>query len=306
MPRKIALLFLVVFSLLLNEGLCASHFDEFNNAIQKNDLKKAKAVLDAWGGNREGDPQYYICQFNYHITKSRTEGIGIQQKPPKGEKTIEITDPKTKQPVGYFAPTVRYDADEAKKGIDYIKQGIGKFPDHYEMRFGLLYIYKELYQLENYLAELENSLSYYRKNNLKKVYWNKNEIIRNPAEFIIETVQGNLNGFIEDENYEQNSKFEHAYCDLLIKYFPAHKYGYSDKGVVYYKHKDFKHALEYFRKAYNLDTRDELIAFNIGFLYKDMNDKENARKFFKRVLEVGKDESLVKGAKEQLKLLGSK
>ena len=306
MIKQAAVLFLMTFLLLLNEASYASNFEEFNHSIQKNDLKHAKAVLDKWGGNKENDPQYYICLFNYHINKSRAEGIGLQKKPPKAEDTIEITDPKTKETVGFFAPVVHYDGDEAQKGINSLKQGINKFPDHYEMRFGLLYIYKELYRLENYLTALESGLSYYKKNNLKKIYWNNNEIKSNPAEFIIETVQGNFSSLADDEHFQENENFEHKYCDLLIRYFPKHKYGYSDKGVVYYKYKDYKHALEYFLKAYKLDPKDDLIAFNMGFLYKEMNDKENARKYFKRVIELGMDESSVLGAKEQLKLLGDK
>jgi tetratricopeptide (TPR) repeat protein len=306
MIKKTAILFLMAFSLFLNEASGASNFEEFNNFIQKNDLKHAKAVLDKWGGKKENDPQYYICLFNYHINKARTEGIGVQKRPPKDDKTIEITDPKTKETVGYFAPVVHYDEGEAQQGIDYLKQGVSKFPDHYEMRFGLLYIYKELQQFKNYLAELDSGLRYYKKNNPKKIYWNNNKIIDDPAEFIIETAQGNLSGFMEDEDSGENKDFEHKYCDLLIKYFPEHKYGYSDKGVIYYQHKDFNHALEYFLKAYKLDPEDELIAFNLGFLYKEMNDRENAKKYFKRALEIGKDESIVLGAKEQLKLLGSK
>ena len=100
MKLKIFILLLVL-SLFLLE---ASNFETFNNCIQKGDYKCAKTIIDNWGSNKENDPQYYICVFNYHVSKSRTEGIGIQQNAPKGD-TIQITDPKTGEVKGYFAPS---------------------------------------------------------------------------------------------------------------------------------------------------------------------------------------------------------
>ena len=305
MLKKTLMPFFILSLLLISGSSSASSFEEFNNYIKERDFKNAQVVLDKWGKNKDNDPQYYICLFNYHLNKSRTEGIGIQAKPPQGEDTIQITDPKTGETKGYFAPVVSYDPDEAQKGIQYLKAGINKFPDHYEMRFGLLYALKEMNQYENYLSELEKALSYFHDKRLKKIYWNNNEVISDSAVFMVERVQGNFHELMENEDILKNAAFTHKYSDLLIKYFPKHKYGHSDKGVIYYQNKDFKHALEYFLKAFSLDPRDELIAFNLGFLYKEMKDKKNARKYFKKVIAVGKEEYTVGGAKKQLELLNS-
>jgi tetratricopeptide (TPR) repeat protein len=294
-----AFILLVVVSIFL---LGASNFETFNECIKQGDLKCAKKIIDNWGTNKENDPQYYICLFNYYVHKSRTEGLAIQQKPPEGE-TIEITDPKTGEVKGYFAPSVHYDEEEAQKGIDYLKVGIKKFPDHYEMRFGLLYMYKEVYQLDNYLEELKNALSYLTKVKPSKIYWNNNESITNPNNFVLETVQGNFFDIMNDKNISANTNFMHTYCDHMIKYFPQHKYGYSDKGIIYYVSNDLKNALDYFLKAFSLDKQDELIAFNLGFTYKKMGDKVNAIKYFKKVLELSNDEYYVEGAKQQLEEL---
>ncbi len=296
----------ILFTLLSLFLLGASNFERFNDCIKKSDLKGAKTIVDNWGQNKEKDPQYYICAFNYHINKSRTEGIGIQQNPPKGE-TIQITDPATGEVKGYFAPSVHYDEKEAQKGLDYLKIGIKKFPDHYEMRFGLIWMYKELYQLDNYLQELEDALLYLTKVNPPKIYWNNNESITEPKNFVLETAQGNFFKIMnEDKRIANNTNFAHKHCDLMIKYFPRHKYGYSDKATVYNMSNDLKNALTYHLKAFSLDSRDELIAFNIGFTYKQMGDKTNAIKYFKKVQEISKDPYYVEGAKKQLEELRKK
>lgn len=281
----------------------ATNFERFNDCIKKNDLKGAKTILDKWGQNKENDPQYYICSFNYHINKSWTKGIGIQQTPPKGE-SIQITDPLTGETKGYFASIVNYDKKEAQKGIESLKVGIKKFPDHYEMRFGLMWMYKELHQLDNYLQELENALLFVTEVNPPKIFWNNNESITEPKNFVLETVQSNFFKIMnEDERIANNTNFTHKYCDLMIQYFPGHKYGYSDKGVLYNMSNDLKNALAYHLKAFSLDSRDELIAFNIGFTYKQMGDKSNAIKYFKKVLEISKDSYYLEGAKKQLEEL---
>jgi len=109
-----------------------------------------------------------------------------------------------------------------------------------------------------------------------------------------------------EENISANTNFIYKYCDHMIKYFPRHKYGYSNKGIIYYVSNDLKNALDYFLKAFSLDNQDELIAFNLGFTYKQMGDKVNAIKYFNKVLEISKDEYYVEGAKRQLEELNAK
>ncbi|MBA7619592.1 hypothetical protein ES703_26931 [subsurface metagenome] len=296
---KIILIFVVLFALSCSKD----NFTEFNKCIQKSDLKNAEKILNNWDGDKLKDPQYYICQFNFYVNKGRTTGIEIQNEPPNEEKTIQITDPKTGEVKGYFGPSVHYDEDIVLKGIKYIKKGIKLFPDHFEMRFGLMWCYKELYQLDNYLSELESSIIYLQKTNNTKIYWNNNELIENPSEFIIENIQDNFNDLLQDSTIASVKEFVHSYCDLMIKYFPKHKYGFSNKAVLYYYSKKDKEALNYFLKAYELDKTDELIIFNIAVFYKTLGEKDKATEFFNVLVKNGKDPYYVDGAKQKLKEL---
>jgi tetratricopeptide (TPR) repeat protein len=296
----------ILLSLLSLFLLGASNFETFNNCIQKGDYKCAKTIIDKWGPNKTNDPQYYICVFNYHMNKSRTTGLGIQKNPPKGD-TVQITDPLTGEAKGYFASIAHYDEKEAQKGIESLKVGIKKFPDHYEMRFGLIWMYKELYQLDNYLLELESALYYLTSTKPSKIFWNNNESITAPNDFVLDTVQGNFSDIWKDEpSIFDNTNFMHKYCDLLMKYFPSHKYGYSDKAWIYYSAKDLQKAISYHLKAFSLDNQDELIAVNIAFTYRQMGDRENAIKYFNKVLEIGKDPGRLEYAKQQLEELRKK
>ena len=67
-----------------------------------------------------------------------------------------------------------------------------------------------------------------------------------------------------------------------------------------YSEKDEK-ALEYLRKAHEIDKTDELIIFNMGVFYKTLGKAEDAKKQFKYLIEKGIDKDIVAAAKQKLK-----
>jgi len=178
----------------------ATNFQKLNECVKNGKFDDAKIVLDNWGENKDYRIDY-------------------------------IT--------GYMIYKTMYNNEVAGKGIKYIKKGIKKFPDHYEMRSGLLWALKEMCQLDEYLIELEDALKYVTNNKLEKVYWNNNEFIPNPHEFVIEKVQGSFNDIISSNEIFSNKQFMYKCVDLMIQYFPKHKYGYADKGYIYLVNNDY-------------------------------------------------------------------
>ncbi|HOF14906.1 MAG TPA: hypothetical protein PLZ38_09095 [Spirochaetota bacterium] len=280
----------------------ATNFQKFNECITNGKFEEAKIVLDSWGENKKSDPQYYICNFNYYINKSIINGTVVQVNPPDDKTSIMMVlkDPKTGNIAGYMIYKKMYNNEVASEGIKYIKEGIKKFPDHYEMRFGLLWALKEMRQLDEYLIELEDALKYVTNNNLQKVYWNNNESISNPHEFVIEKVQGSLNDIIDSNEIFSNQQFLHKYVDLMIQYFPKHKYGYADKGYIYLVNNDYGHALQYYLKANKIDESDVLILCNIGIVYKMLQDYDKAMIYFEKVIQIGNDTYFVNEAHKEL------
>lgn len=293
--------FLTILLLSVTIQYAQDSFSKFNDYISNDDFENAKLILDNWGENKENDPQYYICNFNYYFNKSRESVIAIENEAPAG-KSLQIQDKDTGEPKGYIGERIVYDEKIAQQGIDFIKKGIEKFPDHFEMRFGLMFLYRELKQWDNYLLELENTLKYLTDNNPEFVYWNNNEKIVDPS-FTIETIQGALFEILNEHGPEKYNKFMHSYCDLMIKYFPNNKYGYSNKGVLYYYREEDADALKYYEKARSIDKDDMLILFNIGVLQAAMNQKEKAKKSFNEIISKNSDPYYVDESKKQLEML---
>ncbi|WP_456325066.1 YcaO-like family protein [Desulfonauticus submarinus] len=57
-------------------------------------------------------------------------------------------------------------------------------------------------------------------------------------------------------------------------------------GVAYFKQKDYSKALTYFEQALSLDSGSAIDLANIGICYKHLGDKENAKFFLKKALEL--------------------
>jgi tetratricopeptide (TPR) repeat protein len=284
----------------------ASQFDDFNKAIDNNDYPWAKLIIDNWGEGAENDPQYYIAQFNYYFNISRKEAVGVNGGKPDTDAEFVLSDPQSGEVKGYVAPEVTYDKEKVKTGIDYIKQGIKKFPNHYEMRFGLLWLYKDMENFNEYLPVLEESLKWVTQNKPEFIFWNNNEKKTDVNKFLLENVQGNFFDIMNSEKGSMPGDFTSRYSDLMIQYFPDHKFGYTNKGVSYVEKGDLSKANEYFLKALKIDSNDALIAFNIGYCYKDQKDFANAKIYFSKVMQISKDKQFTDMAKKEIEELEKK
>ncbi|MEW6526901.1 MAG: hypothetical protein AB1444_09565 [Spirochaetota bacterium] len=285
-----------------------TNFDKFNTLLKEGKLDEAKIVIDNWGEQKESDPQYYICCFNYFMNKAITQGYVIQVNPPSDREKIILTlkDPNTGSVKGFMVATIVYDKATANTAITFIKEGIQKFPDHYEMRFGLLWALKELKDFDQYIGELEDALKYFSDKKLTYIFWNNNKKISDPDGFIIEKIQDILHEFVNNDEIYSNQKFLNNYIDLMIKYYPDNKYGYANKGFMYFNNKEYDKALEYYFKAYEIDKEDLLVLFNIGFIYKQKGNYDCAKTFFEKIITIGVNEYYINRASEELKNLASK
>ena len=91
--------FVIIF-ILLSYQLIAAGLDNFDNFMSEEKYEEALQFLDRWAKDNQDDPRLYFCYFNYYLTTSKQEGIGIQSQPPKEAETLELTDQDTGEVVG--------------------------------------------------------------------------------------------------------------------------------------------------------------------------------------------------------------
>lgn len=83
------------------------------------------------------------------------------------------------------------------------------------------------------------------------------------------------------------------YYNLLLSKDPRNLNALFNLGTLYYeKYKDNVKALEFLIKAREVAPKDSEVLNNIGILYKELEDYENAEKCFKLGMECSKDNPL--------------
>ncbi len=257
-----------------------SKFTRFNNAIMEHRFDEAEKIIKNWGKNKTADPQFHICLFNLHMNKARSSGISVNSQG--------------------VNPSVTYDKKEAHRGIAILKKAIKKFPRHFEMRYGLIWAYFELKEFNNALSEVKSSFKYLSKHKNETIYWNNNEVLKSPESFIFPIAQGYFRTLVQEKRFLLHSNMPIKFADIMIKYFPKNKIGYTNKGSVLLIRNKTKRALKYLKMAHNLDKDDLIIIMNLGMVYKDLNNKAMAKKYFTKIVNSGEKSQIVEAAKREL------
>jgi tetratricopeptide (TPR) repeat protein len=119
---------------------------------------------------------------------------------------------------------------------------------------------------------------------LQSIFQHEEEVHRDPANVEAWEHLGNLY-FDADEP----TKAVRAY-NKVLEMAPANVSVLVDCGVMYRQLRQFDPALDYFQKALRIDPKHENALFNSGIvLYFDLQRKEEALNFWRRLLEVNPD-----------------
>ncbi len=113
----------------------------------QNDTSAQSRVLNEWIKAKPDDPELYVAYYNFYVKKSMKEVISLERTQ-QGNKSLQITDPKTGKIVAYMNDGVTYDIELVEKGFHYIDIGIEKFPSRLDMRFGKIYILGKIYDYQ--------------------------------------------------------------------------------------------------------------------------------------------------------------
>ena len=82
-----------------------------------------------------------------------------------------------------------------------------------------------------------------------------------------------------------NDELRKSYRRLAMKYHPDRN---PDSAEAENK---FKEALELYKKAEKIDANDPIVLNNIGLIYERLDDIDQAKKYYKKIISVGDDKS---------------
>lgn len=296
-------LFTILLILLIPSVFYANDFKkQYLDLLKKGDYPELLKHLNEWEKAKPDDPEMYIGYFNYYLNKERSEGITIDRKRKMGSE-IEVVDPETNVTVGYLNNSVHYNDDDIKQAFIYLNRGLELYPKRLDMHFGKIHVLNEIEDYNNMTREINWVLILSKRIN-NKWLWSDNKPLDNPENFMLENIQARIYGLIQSDD-ETNVKYAVDLSNLLIKLYPKCIFGYSDLAVISINNADYTEAIEYLKKAESIDGKDIVIINNIAFCYSRLNDIENSRKYYKKLLK-NDNPKVQQYARERLKELAER
>lgn len=276
-----------------------SNYQNFISYSKANDTTSITKLLSKWEGETYVDAEFYVCALNYYFDKARIEFLSIESQPLNDNK--DVLKLKAEDGKEYFMNSNSvYDDKLVSKTISYATEGIKKFPNRLDLRFGKCYVLKEIQDYKNFTKELIETIEYSIANK-NEWLWSENKIKENGKDFFLKTIYD-----YQTELYTTNND------DLLeniieigtktIQYYPTEIEIISITAIAYTLKNNFDKAIEYLKIAEGLNEKDYIVLGNIAQTYKRKGDKENAIKYFELYKKYGDNQAIEDATKELIEL----
>lgn len=273
-----------------------NNFKKFKEFYKNGDTIAVEKLLKDWEKNPNAE--FFVSSVNYYFNKSRKEVVSLDQDLPKTEG-FGIKDDNGKT-VAYLSSKNNYDANLLQKTFKYFDEGISKFPNRLDIRFGKIYILGQLEDYENFSNEIVKTIQYSSQNNNQWLWSEDANYDGGEKEFLL-SIQ-DYNNQIYDTNNDSLLKYMKQINEEVLKYYPNHVESLSNLAIVSLISKNYDEALFYLLKAEKLAPEDYIVLNNLAFAYKLKNDKTNAIKYYQLVKKFGDDRAKSQAENELKKL----
>ena len=289
-------LFLFFFFSVVSYSFGQTNYQKFKEFYQKNDTIAVQKLLEDW--EKVPDAEFYVSAVNYYFNKSKKEVLTLDKSVPKKE-ALEVKDDNGNV-VAYLSSKDLFDTNLLQKTFKYFDEGISKFPDRLDIRFGKVYILGQIEDYENFSKEIVKTIQYSTKNK-NNWLWSENEKLEGGEKEFLLSIQ-DYNNQIYDTNDDSLLKYMKQINEEVLKYYPNHVESLSNLSIVSLISKNYDEALSYLIKAEKLAPEDYIVLNNIAFAYKLKNDKTNAIKYYNLVKKFGTEEAKTQAENELKKL----
>ena len=273
MKRNI--LFLAISFLVCLSAYGQSHKDAFRAALGAKNMAKAEEILKDWDFSDANDPELYAAYFNFYTIKSQTAN-GI---------------------VG------GYDKVNSKKALEFITEGIERYPTRFDMRLAKIYMLFEVGDYSTYTSEVVEMISYSKKinNNWKGTGFS---VIDSPAKIFDEAVmefQEKLFAKDKADLYQYIIKISSE----MVRVYPDNVQSRLNLSTIYIKMEKYDESIKSLLAATKIEPTNAILSYNLAYAYGMKGDKENAKKNYAlAILNAKGDEAELKeAAKEKLEEL---
>ncbi len=259
----------------------------FDSAFKANDLARAQKVLSEWSKAAPEDPELYVAYFNFHLKRAERETLVISRDPEE-KGAIRIVKSDDEKVVAYIGSGTYFETGDFEKSVEYIGQGIDKFPDRLDMRFGriaaLRYIRDYRRMTMGIVSAVERSAV-----NRNRWLWLKNKPVDAPMTTMLESIQSYVTTIFDAG--DEHIPLIREIADAVLKVYPDNVENLSNRAVTHLILSEFDEALVWLQKAEKLRPGDFVVIGNIAYCYYKKGDKPNAVKYYEILLQIGSDDA---------------
>ncbi len=284
----------ITFILIVQLAKGQEYRSEFENYFQLNDTINQLRVLKAWKESNPKDPELYTSFFNYHFSKAMQEVIELTPNEPGGDRLVIVDS--LGQDIGYMGNRILFDPYEINKGLEIIEEGIERYPNRLDMRFGKTYVLGETEQWENFTHEIIRTIQYGATNNHQWT-WTDNESIEDGKDFLLSSVQ-------EYQIQLYQTGREDLLADMgkiaqeVLKMYPDHVESLTNLAITYVITEKYELAIESLLKAEKINPKDTIVLLNLAHAFR-LNGKINeAIGCYEKVKKVGDAEEIAYAEKQ--------
>ena len=255
------ILFLVISVLFCAHVSGQSFNKDFKGALDAKNMAKAEEILKAWDFADSNDAELYVAYFNFYTVKSQA-AVGLMS-------------------------TTKYDSNNSKKALEYITEGIGRFPTRFDMRAAKIYMLANLKEFTLLTSEVIKTIEYSVKIENE---WKGSEfrIMDEPGEMFFGAI-------VEFQGLLYKEKNTALYSNMLkisetmIKYYPRHVQSMLDMSTVFVRQNKYDESIDILQKALKIEPKNTILNYNLAYVYEKKADKVNAKKYFEFVVANAKE-----------------
>ncbi|CAL2101371.1 Tetratricopeptide repeat protein [Tenacibaculum sp. 190130A14a] len=286
MKKTINTSLLFILSFISQIGFSQEYLEEFYKYLDTNDTINQVKILEKWKSEEPNDPELFTSYFNYHFNKSRKEVLALTNDQPNDDSLI-IKD-SLNQNVGFIGSQVVFDEKELQKGLDKIDEGIQRYPNRLDMRFGKIYALGQIYKWNDFASEIIQTVKYSTKNN-NNWTWTKNKKYEGGQKEFLLSIQSYQ---LQLYNTGDDALLKHVQdiANTILNYYPNHIESLSNLSITYLVAKEYDKAIAVLLRAEKITPDDPVILGNLAHGYKLKGNKKKAIEYYKKLAKHDKED----------------
>lgn len=265
-------------SVTMNEQDVQKRYEEAVNLLNTN-IDGAKTFLEKWEKEDPKNPELYSLWFNYYFAKSLQSVVELSPEPAANANGFVITD-STGKKVGYLQERTFYNDTLLQMAFSWLDKGIAANPDRLDFYFGMataaLRADKDSVCVETVVKAMDRAQIIGTK-----WIWTFGESRESEPNLLTECVQDFFISLYQKGNMEQAQ----ALIEAAAARYPGNIMYISNAGILALTKGDLNKALDKFLQAEKLDMKDHVVLLNIAYTYRELGDKDTARKYYRKVIK---------------------